>query len=593
MNTKVKLIKASNTGARNRNSLRLDLKRVAAYCRVSTDSKDQLESYKSQVDYYTNLIKNNKNWTLAGIYADEATRGTTATKRADFMRLISDCQNGDIDMIITKSISRFARNTLDTLKYVRLLKENNVGVVFEEENIDTLTMDGELLLTILSSVAQQEVENTSAHVKKGLKMKMEKGELIGFQGCLGYDYDSVTKSISINEEEAKIVRYIFKRYLEGNGGSVIGRELEEQGHLTPRGKTKWSDTTVLGIIKNEKYIGDILMGKTFIVDPITKRRLANFGESDKYHIKNHHEPIISKEDFEKAQEIRLRRAQNRNTIANKDRKREKLSRQYAFSSMLECGFCGEILSRRTWHTSSIYKKINWQCVRSTKKGKKYCPHSKGIQEAAIEKAFVESYRQLCHADSTVIDDFLKIVEEEINDKTLVKDLKKIENQLNRIISRERKLVDLHLEDSIDEEVYAKKYKKLTKQKEELLDEKKTLELTIKDENSIKERLKQFKKVLENKEIIEEFNRTVFESIVDKVVVGRIDKDGTVHPYDLTFYFKTGVKDSQNSNNFKDKRKNAKNNDSDKLCSYKNDEDKKLFFQAKDNACGDGSTFVQT
>ena len=215
MNTKVKAIKASNTGARNRNALHLDLKRVAAYCRVSTDSKDQLESYKSQVDYYTNLIKNNKNWTLAGIYADEAITGTTDTKRADFMRLICDCQNGDIDMIITKSISRFARNTLDTL-----------------------TMDGELLLTILNSVAQQEVENTSAHVKKGLKMKMEKGELIGFQGCLGHDYDLTTKTIYINKEEAKIVRYIFKRYLEGNGGSVIGRELEEQGYLTPRGKAK-------------------------------------------------------------------------------------------------------------------------------------------------------------------------------------------------------------------------------------------------------------------------------------------------------------------------------------------------------------------
>ena len=162
-------------------------------------------------------------------------------------------------------------------------------------------------------------------------------------------------------------------------------------------------------------------------------------------------------------------------------------------------------------------------------------------------------------------------------------MKKLENQLNRIISKERKLVDLHLEDSIDEEVYTKKYKKLTKQKEELLGEKKTLELTIKGENSIKERLKQFKKVLENREIIEEFNRTVFESIVDKVVVGRIDKDGTVHPYDLTFYFKIGVKDSQDSNNFKNKRKNAKDNDTNKLCSYKNDKDKKLCSQAKGNA----------
>lgn len=233
-------------------------------------------------------------------------------------------------------------------------------------------MNGELLLTILSSVAQQEVENTSAHVKKGLKMKMEKGELIGFQGCLSYDYDPTTKSISIKEEE-------------------------------------------------------------------------------------------------------------------------------------------------------------------------------------------------------------------INDNTLVKDLKKLENQLNRIISQERKLVDLRLEDSIDEEVCAKKYKKLTRQKEELLDEKKTLELTIKYESFIKERLKQFKKILENKEIIEEFNRTVIESIVDKVVVGRIDKDGTVHPYDLTFYFKTGIKDSQDSNNFKDKRKNAKDNDTNKLCSHKNDEDKKIMFPSKRQA----------
>lgn len=178
---------------------------------------------------------------------------------------------------------------------------------------------------------------------------------------------------------------------------------------------------------------------------------------------------------------------------------------------------------------------------------------------------------------------ISIKEEEINDNTLVKDLKKLENQLNRIISQERKLVDLHWENSIDEEVCAKKYKKLTKQKEELLDEKKTLELTIKNESFIKERLKQFKKILENKEIIEEFNRTVIESIVDNVVGGRIDKDGTVHPYDLTFYFKTGIKDSQDSNNFKDKRKNAKDNDIDKLYSYKNDEDKKLCSQAKDNA----------
>lgn len=584
MRKEVQVIKASNTELRNRNSIHLDIKRVAAYCRVSTDDKDQLDSHNSQVDYYTRLIKQNKDWTLAGIYADEATTGTTAFKRADFMRLINDCQNGDVDMIITKSISRFARNTLDTLKYVRLLKEINVGVVFEEENIDTLTMDGELLLTILSSVAQQEVENTSAHVKKGLQMKMQKGELVGFQGCLGYDYDSETKSISINDEEAKIVKYIFRRYLEGNGGSVISRELEEMGYLTPRGKTKWSDTTVLGIIKNEKYIGDILMGKTFTVDPISKRRLENFGEANKYYIENYHEAIISKTDFDKAQEIRLRRAKNRNTVANKGRKREKLSRQYAFSSMLECGFCGEILSRRIWHSKSKYKKVNWQCVKSTTQGKKYCPNAKGIHESAIENAFVESYRQLCHVDSTVIDDFLKIIEEEISDDSLSKDLRKIENKLNRILDKERKLINLHLDGNIDKNLYSNKYKEITEDKHKILEEKKILEITIKDESSVKERLTEFKEILENREILDKFDRTVFESIVDKVVVGTIDDEGNAHPYDLIFYFKTGNKDKYDSNKFKEKRRNAKSKKNNELYTYSKNESQELCLQSEVNTC---------
>ena len=223
--------------------------RVAAYCRVSTDTEDQINSYNSQVEHYMEFIKKNKEWTFAGIYADEAMTGTQADRRIDFQRLVNDCINGDIDMVITKSISRFARNTLDTLQYVRKLKEFNVAVFFEEENINTLTMDGELLLTILSSVAQQEVENISANVKKGLKMKMERGELVGFQGCLGYNYDPETKSISINEQEVEIVKYIFRRYIEGVGGMVISRELEEQGYLSPRGNKKWNETTVLGIIK--------------------------------------------------------------------------------------------------------------------------------------------------------------------------------------------------------------------------------------------------------------------------------------------------------------------------------------------------------
>ena len=324
----VEIIKADSLVRRRGVNVERHLKRVAAYCRVSSDSDDQKNSYESQVRHYKDYISQRSDWELADIYADEGISGTQVGKRQDFQRLINDCVNGEIDYIVTKAIARFARNTLDTLKYVRMLKDMQIGVYFEEENIDTLTMDGELLLTILSSVAQQEVENTSAHVKKGLKMKMQRGELIGFQGCLGYDYDVETKQLSINKKEAKIVRYIFERYLEGIGGRAIARELDELGYKSPRGLDHWNDTTVLGIIKNEKYKGDILMGKTFTVDPISKRRLSNFGEEDKYYIKDNHEPIISKEDFEKAQAIRLRRAGNKKTAKKENAKRERYSKMY-------------------------------------------------------------------------------------------------------------------------------------------------------------------------------------------------------------------------------------------------------------------------
>ena len=278
----VEVIKANTTLVNRNFSKKIDRLRVAAYCRVSTDSEDQLNSYKSQVKHYTDYINQNHDWVFAGIYADEAITGTQTTKREDFQRMINDAMNGEIDMVVTKSISRFARNTLDTLKYVRLLKGKNVAVFFEEENINTLTMDGELLLVILSSVAQQEVENISANVKKGLKMKMQRGELIGFNGCLGYDYNPIDKSIYINETEAEIVRFIFERYRDGLGSQMISKELEKHGYKTKAGSSKWHDSTIRGILKNEKYKGDILMGKSFTVDPISHRRLTNMGEEDCY-----------------------------------------------------------------------------------------------------------------------------------------------------------------------------------------------------------------------------------------------------------------------------------------------------------------------
>ena len=239
--------------------------KVCAYCRVSSDSKDQLNSYQSQLKYYEDKINSKSEWQFAGIYADEAITGTLDYKRSNFIKMINDCTAGKIDMIITKSVSRFARNTVDSLSYIRLLKEKNIAVFFEEENINTLEMAGELLITVLSAVAQQESEIISAHVKLGLKMKQQRGELIGYNGCLGYDYSIESKSISVNYEEAKIVKYIFERYCQGIGCTVIAKELTDMKYKTPRGKDKWHESTIRGILKNEKYKGDVLKGIQYCV----------------------------------------------------------------------------------------------------------------------------------------------------------------------------------------------------------------------------------------------------------------------------------------------------------------------------------------
>lgn len=582
----VEVIKARNVSSKQTRGKFLERQRVAAYCRVSTDSEDQLNSYKSQKAYYTDLIKKNKEWVFVDIYADEAITGTQVTKREEFQRMINDCMNGDIDMVITKSISRFARNTLDTLKYVRLLKEKYIAVYFEDEKINTLTMDGELLLVVLSSVAQQEVENISVNVKKGLKMKMKRGELVGFQGCLGYDYNKEDKTITVNEKEAEIVRYIFNRYIEGAGGSVIGQELENLGYVTKYGSSTWAPSTILGIIKNEKYKGDLLLGKTFTVDPISKRRLDNMGEEDQFYIREHHEPIISEEVFEKAQEILNRRNKNRGNIG--DGKREKYSRKYAFSCMLECGFCGSTLSRRNWHSGSEYNKVIWQCVVATKKGKKYCPDSKGIPEQAIEEAFLESYRLLCDDNKDILDEFLQRMDDTLSSSTVNKQLSKLDKEIESIERKKSKLVDMRLEDTIDKVSYEAKYSSFTEKQEQLLKDREKLQETAANEKDIKRRLRDFKKTLEQNEVLSEFDRYVFESIVEKVIVGGYDEDGNKDPAQLTFVYKTGLKNNVDGSRFKPQRKNARGKHrTAELCSDDKNEVQSLSSHSSSDTCGNG------
>lgn len=563
---KVSIIRASSSLVERRlRDNEIVRKRVAAYCRVSTDDEEQLNSFSSQVKYYRELIEKETDWMMAGVYADEAITGTQVSKREGFQKMIRACLAGEIDMVITKSISRFARNTLDTLKYVRMLKERNIAVFFEDEKINTLSMDGELLLVVLSSVAQQEVENISNNVKKGLAMKMSRGELVGFAGAFGYDYDPATKAISVNREQAEIVRHIFNRYVSGVGTSTIARELEEMGVLNPSGSKIWHQSTVAGIIRNEKYTGDLLQGKTFTVDPISHRRLENLGESDKYLLKDHHEAIISRELFSQAQEILEKRSQcHSNARLKTNEYRSLYTNKYAFSCKCRCGFCGATLTRRTWH-SGKYKKTIWLCVRAVKKGKKYCPQCKAITETAIMSAFVESYKLMTRNHKDVLDELLERVEKVLSGDDVQERIEKEKEKLKDMSSKLNNLLDMHLEGKIDYDTYDKKKSDLQKRIDDLKSVIADLQDVGNTKLNIEDRIAFMREKLKKADTIKEFDRQVFESIVDYVVVGGYNEEGNADPSMITFVYRTGFKDRKNGDHYKPARLNAAEKKSARSC----------------------------
>lgn len=508
--------------------------RVAPYCRVSTDSAQQLASYDSQVAYYQQKVEENPKWKLAKIYSDAGISGTNIDKRLGFREMIADALAGELDMVITKSISRFGRNTKDVLEYTRLLKKHNVAVFFEKENINTFSMQGEVAMTVLTSIAQQESESISSNIKMGLKMKMRRGELIGFQGCLGYDYNKDTKELVVNVDEAKIVEFIFERYNEGMGARVIGRELEAKGYRTKRGSLKWGDSTVRGILKNEKYVGDLLLGKTFTVDPITKQRLDNMGEEEQYYIRDHHTPIVGREVFDQAQAIRNKR----NCNFEKGRL-VKYSRQYTFSSKIKCGFCEATVGRRATNSGTKSKKVVWHCITSSKKGKRFCKHSKSIPENIIEEAFVMVFNKMAESSQDIIEEFIESLEKSLGDSTTKKDLLKLNNELVKTEEKIKKLINLHLDGAIDRKNYDEKFEELENAKDEQLEQISQLTLDSRDEKELKERLRCFRKYFDSNKQLKTFDKAVFDSIVEKIILGGTDSKGQNDPYQITFVFKTG------------------------------------------------------
>lgn len=367
-------------------------RRVAGYARVSTDSDEQFTSYEAQVDYYTQYIKRNPEWEFVKVYTDEGISGTNTKHRVGFNEMIADAMSGKIDLIVTKSVSRFARNTVDSLVTIRKLKEKGVEVFFEKENIYTFDGKGELLLTIMSSLAQEESRSISENVTWGQRKRFADGKVsLPYKQFLGYR-KGADGFPEVVPEEAVIVRRIYTRFMEGLTPVAIAKELTADGIPTPAGKQRWQTSTVESILKNEKYKGAALLQKCFTVDFLTKKKKVNEGEVPQYYVEHSHEPIITPEEFDKVQ--------------TEFERRKRISCQYSgksiFSSRIICGDCGAFFGSKVWNSTNKYRRVIWQCNNKFK-GEHKCetPH---LDEETIKTRFVDAFNAILADKDSALED---------------------------------------------------------------------------------------------------------------------------------------------------------------------------------------------
>lgn len=366
--------------------------RVAAYCRVSTDDEEQLTSYRNQIEHYTHKIKQNADWKLVGIFADEGITGVMAKKRDEFLKLINLCRDGKVDVIITKSISRFSRNVADTIKYVRELKALNVAVIFEKENVDTSKMTSEMILDMYGVFAQAESESISDNVRMGKRFGYKSGKVpMQYGQILGYRRGENNEP-EIVPEEAKIIELIYYKFLEGWSLPKLSKHLEENGYKTAKGSMAWSKATIRGILTNEKYKGDVLMQKSYVVDLFSKKVAKNNGELPMYLVKNHHKPIIPREVWDKVQVVIARRNNIKSATDMNMMKKGRYSSKYALTGLVICGDCGSQYRRTTWTANG--KRIVWRCVNRLTNGKDACGTSPTIDEERLHTGIVKAMNSM-------------------------------------------------------------------------------------------------------------------------------------------------------------------------------------------------------
>lgn len=492
-------------------------RKVAAYARVSTDHEEQQSSYEAQVNYYTEYIKSRTDWEFAGIFADEGISGCSIKGRQGFQAMIEEALNGGINLIITKSVSRFARNTVDSLSTIRKLKEHNVECYFEKENIWTFDSKCELMLSILSSISQEESRSISENVTWGHRRRMADGKVsVPFGRFLGYDRGEHGELI-VNEKEAEIVREIYRLFLSGLTPHGVAKELTSRGIPTPGGKVKWTASTVKSILTNEKYKGDALLQKTFTPDYLTKKTKKNDGQIPQYYVENSHPAIVTSEMYDAVQAEMERRNACKTRYSGVD----------ILASKLICGECGSFYSPKIWHSTDQYRRTIYQC------GHKYrgtCRCSTpNLTAETIKDAFIRSFNEMISNKNEIISNLRKSI-------SIISDTTELDAQMSAAKDEMAFHADI-IESLIaenariaqDQTEYNKKYQLAMERYEAARSKHEALAAQVAEEHRKQRAVETFIKNVRDLGVITEFDEDLWGLLVDRVIVNGKD--------DIKFEFK--------------------------------------------------------
>ena len=496
-------------------------RKVAAYARVSTDQEEQLTSYEAQVDYYTNYIKSRDDWEFVDVYTDEGISGTSTKHREGFNKMVKSALAGNIDLIITKSVSRFARNTVDSLTTIRKLKDIGCECYFEKENIWTFDGKGELLLTIMSSLAQEESRSISENVKWGHRKRFADGKVtVPFGHFLGYKRGE-DGNLVIDEEQAVIVKRIYREYLSGSTAVAIAKGLTNDGIETPGHKQKWHASTVRSILTNEKYKGEALLQKYYTPDFLTKKQKVNNGEIQQYYVENNHPAIIEPEIFEM-----VRTEKDRRLMLN-----GKYSGTDILTSRIKCGECGGSYGAKVWHSSSKYKKVIYQCNRKYA-GKEKCK-TPAIRADDVEARFVNAVNSIIENKDEIISNLEMVLDKICNKKELSEEKEKLEKSLTEQVEKIQDLIEINSRVAQNQEKYKKEYDALIKEYEETKNKYEQLEIETSRKAARHQTIKDYINTLKKQnKPLEKFDELMWGSLLESATIK--DK-GTI-----VFKFKDGT-----------------------------------------------------